>query len=182
MPVRTTLLVMALATLAAPSAGSAPSSSAGRIAFATDRGPNLRRIAIYSVEFASGSRRRVATPEPPAQWLTRSPNGRLIAYSRSEGTSSVPLRVAAVRRRGRADRRVLQSGVLEGRQQARGHPVHQLRACMLRGRVRRRARGRNGAPSRCRRCNARIMVTGRPSTRVPGWARLHTSGRRERPR
>jgi Tol biopolymer transport system component len=88
MPVRMTLLLIALAALAAPSAASAPSSSTGRIAFATDRGPNLRRIAIYSVEFASGSRRRVATPEPPAQWLTRSPNGRLIAYSRSEGTSS----------------------------------------------------------------------------------------------
>ena len=88
MPIRMTLLVMALFALAAPSAGSAPASSPGRIAFATDRAPNLRRVAIYSVEFASGSRRRVATPEPSTQWIVRSPNGRLIAYSRGEGTSA----------------------------------------------------------------------------------------------
>jgi Tol biopolymer transport system component len=87
MPIRTTLLVLALAALAAPSAGSAPSSSAGRIAFATDRAPNLRRVAIYSVVLASRNRRRVATPEPATGWVARSPNGKLIVTSRAEGAS-----------------------------------------------------------------------------------------------
>jgi TolB protein len=88
MPIRMTLLVMALAALAAPYAGSTPTSSSGRIAFATDRADNLRRVAFYSVGLEGRRRRFVARPEPPVQWLVRSPDGKLIAYSRSESATS----------------------------------------------------------------------------------------------
>ena len=86
-----TLLVMALAALAAPFAAStAPTSSpTGKIAFATDRAGNLRRAVIYSVDLEGRGRRFVARPEPPVQWLSRSPDGRLIAFTGWEGSRSM---------------------------------------------------------------------------------------------
>jgi Tol biopolymer transport system component len=91
MPIRMTLLVMGLAALAAPFAAStAPTSSpTGKIAFATDRAGNLRRAVIYSVGLEGRGRRFVARPEPPVQWLSRSPDGRLIAYTGWEGSRSM---------------------------------------------------------------------------------------------
>jgi Tol biopolymer transport system component len=97
MPIRMTLLVLALVALAAPfAARTAPTGSAtGRIAFATDRAENLRRVAIYSIGLDGRGRRLVARPEPPVAWLARSRDGKRMAYTSSEGSTSV-LYVAGV--------------------------------------------------------------------------------------
>ena len=75
------LLVLSTLTGASARAELAPSTATGRIAFVTNRSPNLYRALAVTLEVASGRKRVSDLGLPRVEWFLRSADGSRIAYS-----------------------------------------------------------------------------------------------------